>query len=309
MQPNESPEGQAELAALRAEAAELRERVAFMEWQTQSMSSLAKVMQHAPVVLFSTDRAGTTTMSDGRGLGLLGVAPGARIGRNELAATRGKPEHGYLQRALRGEEVHAVVEQAPGVHFDTWYMPMRDHENQLDGVLGLAVDASERVASEKRLAEKNAVIAEQSETIRELAAPILEVWDEVLCMPVVGGLDADRAGQMMEALLEALVRRQARFAILDLTGIQFMDTTTVDHMLRIFLAARTIGVEGVLSGVRPAVAQTMVTLGVDLGDLVTTRTLKDALAWCLAHRRATRRAIAPRTRDAVDRVRSGENGR
>jgi rsbT co-antagonist protein RsbR len=177
-----------------------------------------------------------------------------------------------------------LVEEAPGVHFDTWYMPLRDHEGRMDGVLGLAVDATERVASERILAEKMSLIAEQSQTIRKLAAPILKVWDEVLCMPIIGSVDADRAGRMMESLLEAAVREQARFAILDLTGVETMDTSTVDHMLLIFAAARAIGVKGVVSGVRPAVAQTMVSLGIDLGGLRMMRTLKDSLAWCLANR-------------------------
>jgi rsbT co-antagonist protein RsbR len=192
--------------------------------------------------------------------------------------------HDHLLRALEGEALSAVVEEAPGVHFDTWLMPLRDHENRVDGVLGLSVDATERVASERRLAEKMEVIARQSETIRELAAPILKVWDEVVCMPVVGSVDSDRAGRMMEGLLDAIVREQARFAIIDLTGVEIMDTGTVDHMLRIVAAARTIGVEGVLSGIRPAVAQTVVTLGLDLGGLRTMRTLRDALGYCLEGR-------------------------
>ena len=89
---------------------------------------------------------------------------------------------------------------------------------------------------------------------------------------------------MMENLLESIVREEARFAILDLTGVAAMDTSTVHHILRIFGAARTLGVEGVLSGVQPAVAQTVVSLGIDLDALRMVRTLHDALAWCLRDR-------------------------
>jgi rsbT co-antagonist protein RsbR len=281
---------ESEIIALRAEATELRERVDFMEFQALSLSTLAKVMQHARIVLFSMNQHGTTTMSDGRGLELLGQKTGERVGINELEATKGTPVHDYLQRALAGETVHEMVEAAPGVHFDTWYMPLRDPDDRLDGVLGLAVDATDRVRSERRLAEKLKLIEQQSETIRELGAPIIKVWDQILCMPIIGSVDGDRAGRMMEDLLTAVVREQARFAILDLTGAEVMDTSTVDHMIRILTAARTIGIEGVLSGVRPAVAQAMVTLGINLEGLRMMRTLHDALAWCLEGTVTARRA-------------------
>ena len=283
-----------ETVALRAEAADLRDRVEFMEWQALSLSTLSKAMQHARIVLFSMDRNGIVTMSDGRGLELLGQKPGERVGRNELEATRGTPAHDHLRRALDGETLHELVEAAPGVHFDTWYIPLRDPDNRLDGVLGLAVDATDRVRSERRLAEKLQLIEQQSETIRVLGAPIIKVWDQVLCMPIIGTVDADRAGRMMEDLLTAIVREQARFAILDLTGAEVMDTSTVDHMIRILAAAKTIGIAGVLSGVRPAVAQTMVTLGINLEGLRMMRTLHDALAWCLEGPVVARRAAGGR---------------
>ena len=92
-----------ETVALRAEAADLRDRVEFMEWQALSLSTLSKAMQHARIVLFSMDRNGIVTMSDGRGLELLGQKPGERVGRNELEATRGTPAHDHLRRALDGE--------------------------------------------------------------------------------------------------------------------------------------------------------------------------------------------------------------
>ena len=115
-------------------------------------------------------------------------------------------------------------------------------------------------------------------------------------MPIIGAVDAPRATDMMERLLESIVREKARFAILDLTGVELMDTSTVNHMLRIFAAARTVGVEGVLSGVRPRVAQSVISLGVDISGLRMMRTLHDALAWCLEKREAdaNRRALSPR---------------
>jgi len=289
-----------DLTAAQAEIADLRERIDFLEWQALSMSTFAKVMERADIVLFSMDPSGVTTMSDGKGLERLGHRPGERVGSNELDATRGTPAHDCILRALKGEAVRALVEPAPGVFFDTWYMPLRNENNEADGVLGMAIDATQRVQADRQLALKTKVIEEQVATIRDLTSPIIKVWDEVLCLPIIGAVDTARASEMMENLLESIVREEARYAILDLTGVAAMDTSTVHHIMRIFGAARTLGVEGVLSGVQPSVAQTVVSLGIDLDSLRMVRTLHDALAWCLRDRKteAEKRARLPWLRRA-----------
>src|SRR5580700_3967682 len=100
--PDEDALVASDLARARAEIAELKERVAFMEWQALSLSTFAKALGSAHLILFSMDPSGVTTMSDGRGLALLGQKPGERVGRNELEGTRGTPAHDYLRRALAG---------------------------------------------------------------------------------------------------------------------------------------------------------------------------------------------------------------
>ena len=271
---------------VRLEATELRDRIAFMEWQALSLSTFAKVIAHAPIILSSIDAAGVTSMSDGKGLDLVGRKPGARVGVNELEASLGTPTHEHLLRALDGETVRAISEPASGVFFETWYTPLRDENDAIDGVIALAIDATDRVKSQVQLVENTRVIERQSETIRDLAAPIIKVWDEVICLPIIGAVDGSRATDMMGHLLESIVREKARFAILDLTGVGAVDTSTVHHLLRMLKAARTLGVEGVLSGAQPTIAQTMVSLGMNLADLRTVRTLHDALSWCLARRQA-----------------------
>ena len=266
--------------------AEMRERVEFMEWQALSLSTFAKVIAHTPVILSSIDARGVTSMSDGKGLELVGRKPGERVGVNELEASVGTPTHGHLQRALKGETVRALAEPARDVFFETWYAPLRNENDVIDGVITLAIDATERVRSEEKILENSKVIARQSETIRDLAAPVIKVWDEVVCLPIIGEVDAGRAAAMMEHLLESIVREKARFAILDLTGVGSMDTSTVHHVVRMLKAAQTVGAVGVLSGAQPAVAQTIVSLGLNLDDLRTVRTLHDALSFCLARRQA-----------------------
>ena len=108
----------------------------------------------------------------------------------------------------------------------------------------------------------------------------------------------------MQGLLESIVREQARYAIVDLTGVEVVDTSTADHLIQLFRAARVLGVEGILCGIRPAVAQTVVALGLELGSVRTMRSLRDALKWCIRRpRRSTRRdSHRPRRLDAGEGV-------
>jgi rsbT co-antagonist protein RsbR len=132
-------------------------------------------------------------------------------------------------------------------------------------------------AYQKELEEKLATIEQQREAIRELSTPIIEVWDDVLCLPVVGVMDSVRSAEMTEALLGAIVEKKAGCAIIDITGIQVMDTATADHFLRMARSVRLLGSECVLTGINPSIALTMQTMGVGLSDIVTLRSLRDAL--------------------------------
>lgn len=130
---------------------------------------------------------------------------------------------------------------------------------------------------QKELEEKLATIEVQRAAIRELSTPIIEVWDGVLCLPVVGVLDTTRSAEMMESLLAAIVEKRADCAIIDITGIQVMDTGTADHFLRMARAVRLLGSDCVLTGINPGIAQTIVHMGVDLSGVVTHRSLRNAL--------------------------------
>jgi rsbT co-antagonist protein RsbR len=129
----------------------------------------------------------------------------------------------------------------------------------------------------KELEEKLTTIEMQRNAIRELSTPIMEVWEGVLCLPVVGVLDSQRSSEMTEELLAAIVDRRAKCAIIDITGIQVMDTGTADHFLRMAKAVRLLGARCMLTGVNPGIANTIVHMGVDLGDIATHRSLRDAL--------------------------------
>jgi rsbT co-antagonist protein RsbR len=127
------------------------------------------------------------------------------------------------------------------------------------------------------LAGKLETIEVQQAAIRELSTPIIEVWGGVLCLPVVGIVDSQRSAEMTETLLETIVAKQARMAIIDITGIDIMDTKTADHFIKMAKAVRLLGAECIISGINPGIAQTLTHIGVDLTGLRTLRSLRDAL--------------------------------
>ena len=132
-------------------------------------------------------------------------------------------------------------------------------------------------SANRELEAKLETIERQQAAIRELSTPIIEVWAGVLCLPVVGIVDSQRSAEMTEALLEAIVNKQARIAIIDITGIDAMDTKTADHFIKMAKAVRLLGADCILSGINPAIAQTLTHIGVDLTGVRTMRNLRDAL--------------------------------
>ncbi|MES1241477.1 MAG: STAS domain-containing protein [Acidobacteriota bacterium] len=131
--------------------------------------------------------------------------------------------------------------------------------------------------SNRELEAKLETIERQQAAIRELSTPLIEVWSGVLCLPVVGIVDSQRSAEMTESLLEAIVNKQARIAIIDITGIDAMDTKTADHFIKMAKAVRLLGADCTLSGINPAIAQTLTHIGVDLTGVRTMRNLRDAL--------------------------------
>jgi len=145
----------------------------------------------------------------------------------------------------------------------------------------LRQEVEERQQVETELREKLALIHRQEEAMRAMSTPIITIWDGVLTLPVVGSLDSGRASSMMEQLLAEIVRSRSRFAILDLTGVDMVDTATADHLLKIMRAVELLGARCVVTGIRPGVAQTMVSLGVDLASISTLRNLQEGLKACM----------------------------
>jgi rsbT co-antagonist protein RsbR len=125
------------------------------------------------------------------------------------------------------------------------------------------------------------VIARQHEEMLELSTPVVQLWDSILGLPLIGTLDSARTQVVMESLLQRIVDTGARIAIIDITGVPTVDTLVAQHLLKTVAAARLMGADCIISGIRPQIAQTVVHLGLDLSTVVTKATLADAFAVAL----------------------------
>jgi rsbT co-antagonist protein RsbR len=125
------------------------------------------------------------------------------------------------------------------------------------------------------------VISEQADDLLELSTPVVTLWDGILALPLVGTLDSARTQVVMEKLLQALVDTGSEHAIIDITGVSAVDTQVAQHLLKTVMAARLLGAECIISGIRPQIAQTVVALGIEFGDVSTKASLSDALLLAL----------------------------
>jgi rsbT co-antagonist protein RsbR len=128
---------------------------------------------------------------------------------------------------------------------------------------------------------REAVILRQQQDMLELSTPVVKLWDGILALPMIGTLDSARTQVVMETLLQRIIETGAEVAILDITGVPTVDTLTAQHLIKTVTAARLMGAECIISGIRPQIAQTIVHLGVELGDVITKATLADAFAMAL----------------------------
>jgi len=128
------------------------------------------------------------------------------------------------------------------------------------------------------------LINRQQQEMLELSTPVVELWHGILALPLIGTLDSARTQIVMQNLLEALVAKGADLAIIDITGVPTVDTLVAQHLLKTVAAARLMGAECIISGIRPQIAQTIIHLGVDLGEVITKANLADAFRVALQKR-------------------------
>jgi rsbT co-antagonist protein RsbR len=147
--------------------------------------------------------------------------------------------------------------------------------------VNLLLDALGLYTTDAFQRNREAIIARQQEELLELSTPVVQLWEGILALPLIGTLDSARTQIVMESLLQKVVETGASIAIIDITGVPTVDTLVAQHLLKAVAAARLMGADCLISGIRPQIAQTIVHLGVDLTNVTTKATLADAFVVAL----------------------------
>jgi anti-anti-sigma factor len=208
-------------------------------------------------------------------------------------------EHGRMLKQVFAQAVQGQPYTTPPTQHDTplsgmkehhaqhtWitttFFPLRDQWGKIGFVMAITQDVSVQVEQAHTLEAAQQELARQWDTIQVLSSPVIQVWDGILTVPIIGQLDARRATLITENLLEKIVATQAERVILDVTGVTVMDTQVASYVLTTASACRLLGSEVALVGISATVAQTMVHLGVDLSGIVTRANLQAGIAWAFA---------------------------
>ena len=178
----------------------------------------------------------------------------------------------YGKVALTGEPVR-VNEAAIGKRcYDLYAFKLGGQDSRK--VVVFTYDISERKKNEEQLEE-------QAKAIAELSTPVIQLWEGILALPLIGKVDSARAKQIMENLLNKIIKTQSSQVVIDITGLPIVDTAVASRLMRTVDAARLLGAECILTGISPIIAQTLVTIGVDLGRITTLATLNMGLDFAL----------------------------
>jgi rsbT co-antagonist protein RsbR len=168
--------------------------------------------------------------------------------------------------------------------FTTIRAELSSKQDKLFDVIWTATEMLDRLAlgtTEHFISAREELISRQQMELLELSTPVVKLWDNILALPIIGTLDSARTQVVMENLLQTVVATNSKFAIIDITGVPTVDTLVAQHLLKTITAARLMGAECIISGVRPQIAQTIVHLGINLEGVITRAKLSDAFALAL----------------------------
>lgn len=293
----------------------LAERDREIERLRRELFRFRMMVEHAPVGMFEDDPTGACTYVNGRWCEFTGLTPDEAMGFGWTKVL--DPEDATALAAqfssASGPPINMAVDfrvtrtdgQVRWMHGQT--TAIFDESGQIVGYIGSGTDITERRRTEQelqrvqeeleqRVEERTAelrkaaevraeleaqVIASQESLIRELSTPLMPIADGVLAMPLVGSISAERAEGILEALLAGVSASGAQVVILDITGVPMVDTHAADALMRAARATRLLGAEVIVTGIGPAVAQTLIELDVGLNDVVTRSTLQAGIAHAL----------------------------
>lgn len=218
---------------------------------------------------------------------LCAVGTAVPIDRSELPSRRAR-----AQRECCGGEFDLVRSDGQRTTLELTAAPILDERGEVTSVLSVIWDASgRRHAEQERAAVQQELIQTQAALLAERGSPLIPITDDILVMPLIGAVDAERGRQLIDTLLQGVSHSQARVAILDITGVRSVDTSAASALTSAAQALRLLGVEAVLTGIRAEVAQTLVSLGVSLQGITTRATLQSGIAY--AQKRLRPGAAAP----------------
>ncbi|MFC4463393.1 STAS domain-containing protein [Streptomyces xiangluensis] len=208
-------------------------------------------------------------------------ADGFRVVREQLARTAASRARAGSTNSQISAEVDAL--RPPMIEMLVADLSDRPAEHVRDCTTAITVlmGTLRLVVLETLLRAGQELIDRQRLQLLEVATPVIKLWEGIVAVPLIGTLDSARSQVVMETLLDSIVEQHARFAILDITGVPTVDSLVAQHLMRTVAAARLMGAECIVSGIRPPIAQTIVHLGIDLGSVKTRASLSDALAYAL----------------------------
>ncbi|HEY1908937.1 MAG TPA: STAS domain-containing protein [Myxococcaceae bacterium] len=212
----------------------------------------------------------------------------------DITATKWSEIRGFLEKVSASRTVQGFSPSQTATFVFSLKQPiftrLRTEDRSADDLASdvwrvtLLLDSLGLFTTEVFQKSREATIARQHEEMLELSTPVVTLWEGVLALPLIGTLDSQRTQSVMEALLQRIVETESDIAIIDITGVPTVDTLTAQHLLKTITAARLMGADCIISGIRPQIAQTIVHLGVSLGDVVTKSSLAGAFQVALARR-------------------------
>ena len=239
------------------------------------------------------DLIGSSELEEQCGTLLTAVVEGVRVsGPTEITGPGWNSARELLQdisasRARQGfsaNEVATFVLSLKRPLFTAIRRTFGGSQDKLFDTVWTATELLDRLAlitTEAFISMREELISRQQQELLELSTPVVKLWDGILALPIIGTLDSARTQVVMETLLETVVATNSKYAIIDITGVPTVDTLVAQHLLKTITAARLMGAECIISGVRPQIAQTIVHLGINLEDVITKAKLSDAFALAL----------------------------
>ena len=243
-----------------------------------SQAFLASIVECSDDAIYGKTLDGTILSWNRGAERIYGYSAAEMVGRPvSVLVPPNKPDEvpAILEKVKRGERVShfettRVRKDGEVIDLSLNVSPIRDASGQIIGASTTARDVTEQ----KKMRE---ALTERAKEILDVSTPVLQVWEGVVVAPFIGTLDTQRAQQFMERLLDKIVQTNSAVALLDVTGVPAIDTRTAQHLIETITSVRLLGAQAILTGVRPAIAQTLAHLGINLADVVTRSSLAAGL--------------------------------